>query len=125
MHLAAAHAGAAAEEAAACAIQEAAGKGGGGGGALPTAIHNATAWMVGSTWHWNGWDDVRFDAGGIFAAPTADCRDSACSWASNASHVFVHWADAGLHVLRINRKRNRLRGQRWDGDEVRATLKRG
>ena len=121
VNLAAAGKGAAAEEAAVCALASPS-PAMTIGSTIPTTVHESLGWVKGTTWFWNSWQNVTFMPDGNFNAPTPECQTGHCHWASTETHLHVHWGDAGLHTMKVNRKKNRLRGSRFDGDDVRATL---
>jgi hypothetical protein len=68
---------------------------------IPDEIGPQWEWLVGSEWHWNNWRNVKFQAGGLFEAPTDDCQAyaEACRWAASGTKVYIQWGNSGLHVL--------------------------
>ena len=85
------------------------------------------SWMKGTTWHWNEWNDVTFEADGTFSAPTPDCEAGKCRWgASKSGEVKIKWGKSGLHKVRIAKDRKSLKGKRVkDGQPCAATFVSG
>jgi DnaJ-class molecular chaperone len=84
-------------------------------------------WLKGTTWEWNKWRNVQFKADGNFVAPTRECQGNQCKWCTQKNKIYVHWGQAGLHVLKAKRsvpeEGNYLYGKRRrDGDKVKATF---
>eukprot|EP01050_Picozoa_sp_SAG11_P022487 SAG11_NODE_4266_length_1979_cov_1.548936_1_plen_178_part_00 len=92
----------------------------------------AYTWIAGTTWNWNDWANVKFEADGKFTAPDKPCQEGRCSWRADSKAVYIQWGDrkrgeAGLHkvtaVSMVAEAGNRVRGQRkHDGDRVSATF---
>lgn len=64
-------------------------------------------WLKGTSWHWNNWKTVKFEANGKFTAPDAPCEQNRCKWRADAKKVFIEWGDrkrgdAGLHVVKLS-----------------------
>jgi hypothetical protein len=41
-------------------------------------------WLIGTTWHWNNWQNVKFESNGKFSAPDKPCEEGRCSWRTTA-----------------------------------------
>lgn len=79
-----------------------------------------------SVWHWNGWRDVKFLADGSFRAPDPNCEPlGTCTWKLvRGNTVEIDWASAGLHTVRVNKSRKKMKGTRFDGDRCHAEFRR-
>eukprot|EP00936_MAST-01D_sp_MAST-1D-sp1_P002514 g2514.t1 len=104
-------------------------QGGGGQAPVPQEPSEEFRWLKGTRWNWNNWREVEFDPSGRFKAPTQDCEQGQCRWASDDSHVYVQWGQAGLHKLAVKggeaqaEKGTVLEGVRMqDDDPVSATF---
>ena len=104
-------------------------QGGGGQAPIPQEPSEEFRWLRGTKWNWNNWREVEFDPSGRFKAPTEDCEQGQCRWASDESHVYVQWGQAGLHKLAVKgeeavaEKGTVLEGVRMqDDDPVSATF---
>ena len=88
---------------------------------------NANAeWMKGTTWHWNNWRDVVFEADGAFQAPTPECESGGrCTWTCRGNEVRIEWGSSGLHRLVISDDRKSMNGRRVaDGEKCSASFKK-
>ena len=90
----------------------------------PNKVFN---WMKGTTWHWNDWQNVKFNADGTFTAPTQDCQQGQCRWSASKKRVYISWGQAGLHKLKAQTMKpevgNILNGIRSeDGEKCSATF---
>jgi len=94
------------------------------GPATDEAMHEASEFMAGSTWHWNEWRDVTFARGGKFDAPTDDCQRGDCSWSVGAGgEILIEWGEAGKHSVRISSDRQSISGFRVkDREKCAATF---
>ena len=78
-----------------------------------------------SIWHWNGWRDVKFMADFSFEAPDPNCEPlGSCTWRIVGSKVEIDWASAGMHYVRVNKGRTKMKGKRFDGDPCHAKFVR-
>jgi DnaJ-class molecular chaperone len=115
--------------------------GGGGGGRRHQPVEQvefeldcdpAYEWIQGTTWNWNNWKNVKFEANGKFTAPDAPCEQERCSWRADAKRVYIECGDkkrgeAGLHVVKASKmaaeKGTTLKGKRKkDQDPCTATF---
>lgn len=87
-------------------------------------------WLRATTWNWNKWNDVTFEADGTFNAPSRECEPrGACRWSAGGrkKRIYILWGEAGLHVLQpssmVAAKGNTLTGKRLkDKDKCFATF---
>ena len=85
-------------------------------------------WLKGTTWHWNEWKDVTFNADGSFDAPTPDCEGSrGCKWsAKKKGAVEIKWGKSGLHRVKISPDGKKMQGKRVkDGQPCQAVYVSG
>eukprot|EP00937_MAST-01D_sp_MAST-1D-sp2_P003875 g3875.t1 len=71
--------------------------------AVPQEPSEEFRWLRGTKWNWNEWREVEFDGSGRFKAPTEDCEQGQCRWASDDDTVYVQWGHSGLHKLKANK----------------------
>eukprot|EP00924_Labyrinthula_sp_SR-Ha-C_P014272 augustus_masked-scaffold_20-processed-gene-0.9-mRNA-1 protein AED:0.07 eAED:0.07 QI:0/-1/0/1/-1/1/1/0/499 len=75
-----------------------------------------------SVYLWNRWREVKFNADGVFWAPTGDCESGKCFWRVANNQIFIQWGNEGLHT--VIKKGNNLQGIRFDGEKISASFVR-
>jgi len=80
-------------------------------------------WLKGTVWRWNDWRDVDLVPNGQFLAPTRECEMGDCHWFARNKMVYIMWGNAGLHTVKLDDSKRSLRGMRYDGEELHATLR--
>ena len=65
-------------------------------------------WLAGTTWNWNNWKNVKFEASGKFDAPDKPCEEGRCTWSARKGKIKIlkrtRWLEEAYFLVPMSRE---------------------